>query len=337
MSPYDAFISYSHAKDKPIAAALQSAIQKLGKSWYQRRALRVFRDDTSLSATPHLWPTIEHTLSEARCLVLLASPEAAASHWVNKEIAYWLEAKSADTVLIAVTDGSLTWDNATNDFSWREETPLPPALKGRFASEPKWVDLTAYRAGADKQDAKFPELAADFAAAIRGMPKEDLLSQEVRQQRRALTLAWSAAATLLVLAVAATVAGTLAYRAQQEAVAQRDRAEHTLTLATDTANGLAVDLAQKFQDSGLPAPLAKDILDRALKLQLQLVGAGENNWQLRVSQLQAEGHIARPHDSRAQVAANRPRLVASILCNLCHDCRPPLNFLVYRCLLGTRR
>ena len=28
---YDAFISYSHAKDKPIAAALQSVVQRLGK------------------------------------------------------------------------------------------------------------------------------------------------------------------------------------------------------------------------------------------------------------------------------------------------------------------
>jgi hypothetical protein len=42
---YDAFISYSHAKDKPIASALQSVVQKLGKPWYRRRALRVFRDD----------------------------------------------------------------------------------------------------------------------------------------------------------------------------------------------------------------------------------------------------------------------------------------------------
>ena len=40
MALYDAFISYSHSKDKPIAAALQSAIQKLGKPWYRRRALR---------------------------------------------------------------------------------------------------------------------------------------------------------------------------------------------------------------------------------------------------------------------------------------------------------
>ena len=56
---YDAFISYSHAKDKAIATALQGVVQKLGKPWYRRRALRVFRDDTSLSATPHLWPAIE--------------------------------------------------------------------------------------------------------------------------------------------------------------------------------------------------------------------------------------------------------------------------------------
>ena len=54
MALYDAFVSYSHAKDKPIAAALQSVVQTLGKPWYRRRALRVFRDDTSLAATPQL-------------------------------------------------------------------------------------------------------------------------------------------------------------------------------------------------------------------------------------------------------------------------------------------
>src|SRR5215472_5407010 len=128
MALYDAFISYSHAKDKPIAAALQRAVQTLGKPWYRRRALRVFRDDTSLSATPHLWPTIEQALGQSRFLILLASREAAASQWVSKEVAYWLEHKSADTLLIAVTDGTLTWDNAANDFIWSDKTPLPPAL-----------------------------------------------------------------------------------------------------------------------------------------------------------------------------------------------------------------
>src|SRR5204862_4088609 len=79
MALYDAFVSYSHAKDKPIAAALQSVVQKLGKPWYRRRALRIFRDDTSLSATPHLWPTLEKALGQSRFFILFASPEPAAS------------------------------------------------------------------------------------------------------------------------------------------------------------------------------------------------------------------------------------------------------------------
>ena len=111
---YDAFIAYSHAKDKPIASALQSVVQKLGKPWYRRRALRVFRDDTSLSATPHLWPSIETALGQSRYLILLASPETARSPWIAKEVEYWLEHKSPDRLFIGLTDGELAWDGAAN-------------------------------------------------------------------------------------------------------------------------------------------------------------------------------------------------------------------------------
>ena len=268
MALYDAFISYSHSKDKPIAAALQSVVQRLGKPWYQRRALRVFRDDTSLSATPHLWPSIEEALGQSRFLVLLASPEAAASPWVGKEIAYWLAHKSTDTLLIALTDGKLTWDDAAGDFEWSPATPLPPVLKGAFASEPKWVDLGGYREGAAPRDAKFRELGADFAAAIRGIPKEDLLSEELRQQRRALRLAWSAAAALLFLA------GVAVWQMQVARV-QRDRAERNLTAATGTANTLVFELAQEFRDRGLPVDLVRKLLNRARDLQRQLTSSGE--------------------------------------------------------------
>jgi tetratricopeptide (TPR) repeat protein len=285
MTLYDAFISYSHAKDKPIAGALQSAIQKLGKPWYRRRALRLFRDDTSLAATPHLWPMIEQALGRSGHFLLLASPEAAASKWVNKEVAHWLDLNSVDTLLIGLTDGELDWDDLAGDFFARENLPLPPVLAKRFPSEPKWVDLRPYRAGSDKRDAKFTELAADFAAAIRGMPKEDLLSQEVRQQRRALTLAWSAAGLLLVFAIAATGAGISAYRAQQDAIAQRNRAEQTLAAATQTANGLVLDLAVRFREAlGVPATLIKDILDRARALQDQLTVSGQTTPKLQQSQ-----------------------------------------------------
>ena len=52
---FDAFISYSHAADGRLAPVLQAGLQSLGKPWYRRRALRVFRDQTTLSATPELW------------------------------------------------------------------------------------------------------------------------------------------------------------------------------------------------------------------------------------------------------------------------------------------
>ena len=109
MAQYDAFISYSHAKDKPVAAALQAVVQTLGKPWYRRRALRIFRDDTSLSATPGLWPSIEQALAQSRFLIFLASPEAAARNGSARRSLIGLEHKGGDTLLIALTDGDLAW------------------------------------------------------------------------------------------------------------------------------------------------------------------------------------------------------------------------------------
>ena len=83
-------------------------------------------------------------------------------------------------------------------------------LKGAFATEPKWVDLAAYRGGATRRDRRFDERAADFAAAIHGRAKEDILSEELRQQRKALLLAWSSAGLLFALAGVASWQAQLA-------------------------------------------------------------------------------------------------------------------------------
>ena len=229
MALYDAFVSYSHAKDKPIAAALQSAVQKLGKPWYRRRALRLFRDDTSLSATPNLWPTIEQALGQSRFLILLASPEAAASPWVDKEVAYWLEHKSADTLLIAVTDGALAWDNAARR--------LRPARGHAVAARCSPAASRASRSGwtsppiatapirATPGSSSLPPTSPPPSMACR---RRTCSREEVRQQRRALKLVWSAAITLLVLAGAAGWQWWEAERAKQRRARGRadcDRAE----------------------------------------------------------------------------------------------------------------
>jgi tetratricopeptide (TPR) repeat protein len=183
-----------------------------------------------------MWPSIEGALTQSRFLILVASPESAASPWVNKEIAYWLDRKSIDTLLIALTDGELVWSRAAGDFDWHTDTPLPRVLAGCFKFEPKWVDLRAHRDDANPGNARFIEHVANFAATIRGMPKEDLFSLEVLQQRRALTLAWSAAGTLAVLIAVASWQWWKAESAKETTALQRDIAVRNFTVAKRAAD-----------------------------------------------------------------------------------------------------
>ena len=104
-SLFDGFVSYSHAADGLLAPRLQSGLQRFAKPWWKTRAVRVFRDETSLAANPHLWGSITDALDRSEWLILLLSPEAAASEWINKEVAYWREHKRPDRILPVVTGG----------------------------------------------------------------------------------------------------------------------------------------------------------------------------------------------------------------------------------------
>ena len=192
---YDAFISYSQRADSRIARALRSVVQSIGKPWWKLRSLDVYLDASSLTANPDLWGTIEQALSDSRYLILLASPEAAASHWVDKEVSWWLEHKSRETLLIALTDGSLTWSTSSEDFAWDETTPLPPSLKAKFQVEPLWVALNAYRSApqnATKRNQDFLDRALNLAATIHGRSCGGLLLQALRPISRACRQATSA-------------------------------------------------------------------------------------------------------------------------------------------------
>jgi len=68
---YDAFISYSHRADDFRASALQRVLESIARPFYRRRALNIFRDQTSLTANPALWPSIERALQRARFFIIL--------------------------------------------------------------------------------------------------------------------------------------------------------------------------------------------------------------------------------------------------------------------------
>ena len=161
--PYDAFISYSHAADGNLAPAVQAGLERFAKSWWRRRALRIFRDETGLGVNPHLWRSIETALGDSSWFVLLASPDAAASVWVNKEIEHWLASKSAERILPVITDGTVRWDDAANDFA-TDATAIPPALRSRYDGEPLYLDLRWARSE-DELDLRHPRFKTALCKA----------------------------------------------------------------------------------------------------------------------------------------------------------------------------
>ena len=269
-STYDGFISYSHAADDLLAPRLQAGLQKFAKPWWKRRAVRIFRDESSLAANPHLWSSITEALDSSGWFVLLLSPDAAASEWVGKEIEHWKANKPGDRILPVVTDGEFGWLDGDVAGS-----SVPAALEGVFPEEPRWVDLRNVR-GETQLDLKNPTFSAaiaDVAATIRGIPKDDLASEEVRQYRRTIRTAWAAGIVVLLLGVAATIGAVTATnesdRANEQAglaAAEADRATAEADRAdreADAATAAAADANQARDEAEVAQSQAEIERDRA--------------------------------------------------------------------------
>lgn len=227
---YDAFISYSHAADGQLAPAVQRCLHRLAKPWYRPRALWVFRDEVSLSASPDLWTTIETALRETRYFILMASPAAARSAWVRQEVAFWQANRERETFLIVLTNGVVCWDDAAGDFDWTRTTALPPELRGWFRVEPLWVDLSWARSETQLsvRNSRFRDKVAALAAPVHGMAKDELDSEDVRRHRVFARVRGAVITAISLLLVATVGAGLVAWQ-------QRNEAESRARIATSQA------------------------------------------------------------------------------------------------------
>lgn len=287
---YDAFVSYSHAADGELAPALQRALEKFAKKWTRRRALHVFRDDTGLSVNPALWSSIEEALDHSRFFILLASPDASSSGWVNREVDRWLELGRKDRILPVVTDGGWVWDLPANDFDWTQSTAVPPRLRGAFSEEPRHLDLRWARSqGAGEkltlQNSDFRSAVADLAAPIHGQDKDSLEGQDLREFRKARRyrrIATLALAAMVLLLAAATVAAFRsaeeARRQEQEALRQEQAAHEQAMVATSRQLAAqSVSLASSELDLSLLLALSAIEIDDSADARGALLTSLEEN------------------------------------------------------------
>jgi WD40 repeat protein len=238
-SKFDAFVSYSHATDNRIAPSIVEGLRNFAKPWYKLRALRVFRDETSLPASAGLLQDIQAGLAESNFFILLASPGAARSKWVDRELRYWLAERPVTNLLIALTDGTLLWNDALHVFDQQASSSLPPALQKAFDDEPRIVDLRWTRdvKTLSLRNPRFRDAVADLAAPLHGRPKDELIGEDIRQHRRTVRVASSVAVTLSILTVLSIIFGVVAAQQRNQAVHQRFASEGLGIVAE--ANALA--------------------------------------------------------------------------------------------------
>lgn len=312
---YRAFVSYAHA-DQKWANWLVDALESfrvprrlVGRETpvgpIPRSLGPLFFDRDELGTVADLSASIRRALSESAFLIVICSPAAAASRWVNEEIRVFKESGRAERVLAVIVEG---------EPGDPHQECLPPALREdqalaalhdptRFA-EPAAADL---RPNGDGNRRAIMRLAA----GLTGISYGELVRRELHRRNR--RMAWTAAASLAGMSVTLVLA-IAAYIARQDAQRSRDQAE-------DLVSFMVGDLRERLEPVGrldvldavgdkamayFSALKPRDVNDGTLANRAQvLTQLGE----IRLRQGRSEEALAafrEAHDVARELVARRP-------------------------------
>src|SRR4029453_8517212 len=146
---YDAFISYSRV-DRTFANNLKKALESyrapkdLG---LPQRYLKIFRDESDFTGTDY-FASIQKHLSQSRNLILVCSPNARRSQYVNDEIRRFVEARGKGCIVPVLCAG-IPNNEAANE---RDAEKAFPAALYESMEMPLAVDYRGFEAGKDRID-----------------------------------------------------------------------------------------------------------------------------------------------------------------------------------------
>ncbi|MGE0182493.1 MAG: tetratricopeptide repeat protein [Parvularculaceae bacterium] len=253
---YKAFLSYSW-RDRSAAEALHRALE----TWRpptNRRAeppLRpIFRDRDEEAAGASLRTAIEDALDNAEFLIVVCSPNSAASPWVNKEIAYFRKKRTPANILCYAINGD------------PGSSAIPPALffetdiDGTLKDTPIDAPLAA-DARAEGDGVRLARLK--IIAAMMNVGLDDLVRRDsVRRVRRLRRLLAGASA----LAVAFAGVALYAFAQRDFAVKNEARAKREAMKAERTAEFMVglFEVPDPSESRGREVT-AREILDKGVK------------------------------------------------------------------------
>lgn len=252
---YWAFLSYSH-QDRVVAGWLHRALETydvparlVGRPTAMgpapRRLRPIFRDREDLTAAPSLRERVHEALDESAYLIVVCSPAAVKSKWVNAEVTRFKAKHGEDRVLAVVVAGT---PHASEMPGREDEECFPSALRVRVDEAGALTEERAEPVAADLRPTGDGRRLArlKLLAPMLGVDLDDLAHRDAN--RRAAQMA-SFSAALGVVALATTGLAI-------EAIHQRNEARHQRAEAEGLVEFMLGDLKKKLTPEG-----RLDILD----------------------------------------------------------------------------
>ena len=226
---YKAFISYSH-HDTKYGNWLHKTLDtyRIPKELIERypdiptRLYPIFRDREELASSPSLSKNILDALAQSAYLIVICSPNAAKSAWVNQEIIDFkaMHSDGEERILTILIDGE---PNITKEEDQDLEC-FPPVLRNsekNKKSMKKRVEPIAADIRKGKDYKEFGKLK--LVAGLLGVGLEELYKREEKRKRRSRQILGSIATAIILLL------GLILFFAMQ----QRDIAKEQAKIAKD--------------------------------------------------------------------------------------------------------
>jgi hypothetical protein len=285
---YWCFISYRHADNREMGRMWASWLHQKLENYevpdelvgeknergdtIPERIFPVFRDEDELPANADLGSPIYGALDQSKLLLVLCSPRARQSLYVNNEIAYFKRIGKSDRVIAALIDGvpNSSWNGGSEETECfpkalmhpvdeagelqLEERAEPIAADFRLKDETEgWTSPEAYRQELEKQRVPKKQIqhlvqqyqkTCDLAflkivAGVIGVPLGTLTDRDTKYQlekaKRRAKILRRVAFSMGLLTLMAIVAGGVAWVQWQEARERREEALHQRGLAQERA------------------------------------------------------------------------------------------------------
>ena len=190
---YWAFISYSQ-RDAKLAQWLHKQLEtfrvprdlvgrRIGNRTIPRRLIPIFRDRDELPSTGDLTAKIRQALEASHSLIVICSPYAAASPWVNEEIRTFKALGRTEWIFPFIVDGE---PHASDRPALGLPECFPPALRVAVGADGTLTDRRSDPLAADAREGKDGRSKArlKLIAGLLGIGFDDLRRRERARQRK---------------------------------------------------------------------------------------------------------------------------------------------------------